>query len=107
MTTMQGNYYGNAPYLISPKDGLSKFATVKYTQGCGISNKDKGDFNHACTIASQADVAILVVGIDQSIESEGHDRDTIGFPGVQNDLIEKNQHLCIQSCRSCYVWRST
>ena len=27
------------------------------------------------------------MGIDQSIESEGHDRDTIDLPGHQNDLI--------------------
>ena len=37
--------------------------------------------------AQGADAVVLVVGIDQSVESEGHDRDTIDLPGHQNDLI--------------------
>lgn len=36
-TTLQGNYFGDAPYLISPLEGLKKFATVKYAKGCDIA----------------------------------------------------------------------
>jgi len=85
--TLQGNYYGNAPYLISPQAGLAKYATVNYAKGCDISSNDRSGFTAACNAASTSDVTILVMGLDQSQESEGHDRTSIALPGVQNDLI--------------------
>ena len=38
--------------------------------------------------AKTADVAVLVMGIDQSIEGESHDRSNIELPGVQHDLVQ-------------------
>lgn len=43
----------------------------------------------ALAAAASADAVVLVVGIDQSIESEGHDRTDIGLPGYQNLLIQE------------------
>jgi len=88
-STLQGNYYGNAPYLISPQAGLAKYATVKYAKGCDINSSDRSGFTAACTAASSSDVSIIVVGLDQSQESEGKDRNAIDLPGVQNDLINQ------------------
>lgn len=34
---MQGNYYGQAPYLISPVMGLSKYAQTLFAQGCDVN----------------------------------------------------------------------
>ena len=42
--TMQGNYYGNAPFLISPEEGLSKYTTVNYTLGCDTKCTDTSGF---------------------------------------------------------------
>jgi len=88
-TTMQGNYYGNAPYLVSPQAGLNKYVTTVYAKGCDINSQDKSGFSAACSAASSADATILVVGLDQSQESEGNDRTEINLPGVQNDLISQ------------------
>jgi beta-glucosidase-like glycosyl hydrolase len=87
--TEQGNYYGHAPYIVSPQDGLAKYATVTYSKGCDIASTDTSGFGAACSAAAAADATVLVVGIDQSQESEGKDRDIIALPGVQNDLITK------------------
>eukprot|EP01090_Pellita_catalonica_P015518 TRINITY_DN4226_c0_g2_i2.p1 TRINITY_DN4226_c0_g2~~TRINITY_DN4226_c0_g2_i2.p1 ORF type:complete len:464 (+),score=97.31 TRINITY_DN4226_c0_g2_i2:33-1424(+) len=87
-TTMQGNYYGHAPYLISPMMGLELYATVAYAQGCDIDSQDKGGFAYACQAASTSDATVLVMGLDQSQEREGHDRDIISFPGVQGEFID-------------------
>ena len=43
----------------------------------------------AATLASQADLAIVIVGTNDDWESEGWDRDTIDLPGRQNELIER------------------
>jgi beta-glucosidase-like glycosyl hydrolase len=86
-TVLQGNYYGAAPYLVTPQQGLAKYATVTYARGCNINDNDKSGFSAACSAASSADATIIVVGLDQSQESEGRDRTSIALPGVQNDLI--------------------
>ena len=41
----------------------------------------------ATAAAKAADAVVLVIGIDQSQESEGHDRTNVTLPGYQNDLI--------------------
>lgn len=45
-------------------------------------------FADAANIASSSDVAIVVVGTDLSVASEGHDRSDIDLPGIQEDLID-------------------
>ena len=42
----------------------------------------------AVSAAKGADAVVLVIGIDQSVESEGHDRTEISLPGYQNQLIQ-------------------
>jgi len=49
-------------------------------------NLDK--FREAVNIAKSADVAIVVVGTDESVEKEGVDRSDLKLPGDQRDLIE-------------------
>ncbi|KAJ7855969.1 beta-xylosidase [Mycena olivaceomarginata] len=85
---MQGNYQGTAPFLISP------FAAAKtagfdatLTAGTGINSNNASGFAAAIAAARAADAVIYAGGIDESIEAEGHDRDTIVWPGNQLDLI--------------------
>jgi hypothetical protein len=87
--TMQGNYYGNAPYLISPVAGISGYVTVHYSLGCAIATNDTSQITAACNAAANADATIIVAGLDNSQESEGHDRDIISWPGVQEQMILK------------------
>jgi hypothetical protein len=84
---MQGNYAGNAPFLITPRQGLASYGTVNYAKGCDIASSNTGGFNDAVTAAKNSDVTVIVVGIDQSQESEGKDRTAINFPGVQSNFI--------------------
>ncbi len=59
-------------------------ATVKL----GWSRPDRSLIGEAAKLAGDSDAAVVVVGLDRSFEGEGHDRDNIELPGLQNDLIE-------------------
>lgn len=41
----------------------------------------------AVTVAKRADVAIVVVGTNAQVESEGHDRSDLRLPGAQDDMV--------------------
>ena len=41
----------------------------------------------AAAAAAKADVALVVVGTNSMVESEGFDRDTLALPGRQDDLV--------------------
>ncbi|MFI0468972.1 glycoside hydrolase family 3 protein [Saccharopolyspora sp. 5N102] len=43
--------------------------------------------DEAVANAAAADVAVLVVGTNSEVESEGHDRDNLRLPGYQDDLV--------------------
>ncbi|XP_065885422.1 uncharacterized protein [Dysidea avara] len=87
-TTMQGNYHGTAPFLISPIDGIKSMASnVTTAKGCDVKCTDDSGFKEAVTAAQNAQAVIVVVGLDQSQESEGHDRSDISLPGKQEDFL--------------------
>jgi beta-glucosidase len=74
----------------------SKVSTIgrRYDYGgcrIGYQEEDKTDrLQEAADVARDADVAILVVGLDAEWESEGYDRQTMDLPkdGSQDRLIE-------------------
>jgi xylan 1,4-beta-xylosidase len=86
-TQMQGNYQGVAPYLISPLLGTEQH--VLYVEGTAINTTSTTGFTAAISAAKAADVIIYAGGIDSSIESEGHDHNSIAWPGNQLDLIQQ------------------
>jgi beta-glucosidase len=45
-------------------------------------------FDAAIAAAKSADVAIVVIGTDESVEKEGVDRSSLALPGDQDDLIQ-------------------
>lgn len=49
---------------------------------------DEEAFDRAVAAATEADLAIVVVGTNDEWETEGYDRDTIALPGRQDDLVE-------------------
>ena len=72
---------------------------VEYASGCSsvqCSNKD--EFDKVLAIVGDADYVIAVMGLDGSIEGEGHDRanttcdsqhiDNLALPGCQTSLVE-------------------
>ena len=89
---MQGNYNGKAPYLIDPVTGFQNVTqghsiTVSFAHGCNINGIDERGFAEAVELAQSSDIVILIGGIDQAIEREGHDRTTIELPEIQLALI--------------------
>ena len=63
--------------------------TVLYAEGCTISSNSTKGFAEAIATAKKADYVVLLLGLDQSIEAEGHDRDQITLPGVQSQLAQQ------------------
>ena len=48
---------------------------------------DEDELDHAVAVAASADVAVVVVGTTEQIESEGFDRTSLALPGRQDELV--------------------
>jgi beta-glucosidase len=48
---------------------------------------DDAAIREAAALASDADVAVVVVGTTEEVESEGYDRESLALPGRQDDLV--------------------
>ncbi|KAG1764528.1 glycoside hydrolase family 3 protein [Suillus occidentalis] len=93
-TQMQGNYFGVAPYLISPVMGaIDGGYNVTYVLGTNITSNDTSGFAAAVEAAKEADAVIYAGGIDTTVEAEGLDRYTITWPANQLDLIAELQAI--------------
>lgn len=90
-TTLQSNYAGAAPYLISPLEGIAAHmppGTVAFAPGCmSVASLNRSGFPAAVAAATSADATVLVVGLDGSQEGEAHDRVSLRLPGLQSDLL--------------------
>jgi beta-glucosidase len=53
------------------------------------SDEDSVAIERAVTLASEADVAVVVVGTTEEVESEGFDRDSLSLPGQQDELVRR------------------
>jgi beta-glucosidase-like glycosyl hydrolase len=90
---MLGNYFGQPPYNVSVLEGVQQWGQehgfeVLYAQGMPtVTANNYTGFDEACSVAAKADVVIMAMGIDQTVEAEGNDRDSIGFPGFQDLLV--------------------
>jgi len=91
-SVMQGNYYGNTPYLVTPEQGFKQIHKDDVRQGFS-------GFDAACSAAQIAAATVLVVGLDQSQESEGKDRDCC-FPWCTKCIDLKSSRLQ-QRTRGC------
>ncbi len=68
-------------------------AQITYARGCAVDDDDRSGFDDAVALASDADVAVLVVGdhaalFGRGTVGEGCDRDDLELPGVQRELVE-------------------
>ena len=89
------NYTGLYSVFVKPLDGIKKKVgtgiKVLYARGSGILETDnpEASYGEAVAVAKQADVAILFVGINESLEREGIDRNYLNLPPVQLQLIRR------------------
>ena len=56
--------------------------------GC-LSPMPENGMERAVEAASRADAAVIVVGLNEEWESEGRDRDSLGLPGQQDELVRR------------------
>lgn len=85
--TMIGNYEGTPCKYTTPLQGLTASVTTVYSPGCPNVACATAQLDDAKKIAASADATILVVGADQSIETESHDRVDLHLPGQQPLLV--------------------
>ncbi|KAK4501733.1 hypothetical protein PRZ48_007542 [Zasmidium cellare] len=92
---LQGNYFAQAPYLISPLAAAEASGlTVNFANGTNsVGDMSTSGFAAALAAANKSDVVIFAGGIDNSIEAEAMDRDNVTWPGVQLDLIDRLSRL--------------
>ncbi|GMH87698.1 hypothetical protein TrVE_jg2801 [Triparma verrucosa] len=67
----------------------NKYGATFVAQGCDVSSNSTDGFDEALGIAKTADVVVLAIGIDNTIEREGQDRDDTALPRVQEDFALK------------------
>ena len=94
-TDMTGNYLGQLcpdnefGCIVSPFLALQAANTggsTAFSLGCKINSTDETGFAAAIALAQAADIVVLALGIDGSIEGESHDRVSIDLPQIQHDL---------------------
>jgi len=61
---------------------------VKSVMGCNIADNNISDIEKAKELAESSDAVVLLLGLDQSQESEGRDRYETTLPGLQPKLME-------------------
>ena len=59
---------------------------ASYAVGCSIDGTDDSGFPNAIDSAKKADVAVMFLGIDPTLEGEGHDRTNLTLPRIQLEL---------------------
>jgi beta-glucosidase len=105
---LMGNYFGTASHYVTVLEGIreavGKDTVVSYAQGCHLyRNKvenlgeTRDRFAEAVSTAERADVVVMCMGLDASIEGEEGDvsneyasGDKLGLnlPGLQQELLE-------------------
>lgn len=71
------------------KNQLDKNSTLLYAKGCNVDDQDKSHFAEAIETAKKADVVIMTLGEDHAMSGEAKSRSSIGFTGVQEDLLKE------------------
>jgi len=71
----------------------AEFEAVTCSVGCAVDDDDTSGFDAAVAAASEAEVAVLVMGdqaglFGRGTVGEGCDRDDLELPGVQRELVE-------------------
>ena len=96
-SAMVGNYLGQLcpdaqgsfSCIETPLDAITAAnagGSTSYTQGSDVTKEVSGGVDEAVAAAKNADQVVMILGIDESIESESRDRTSIDLPQVQHDL---------------------
>ena len=102
--TLLSNYEGIPSSIVSVLQGIQEAVSgshvqVAYAPGCtSIKCPNSSKFSDAIDIVHTVDYVIMVMGLDSTVEGEGHDRaetecngtpqDVLALPGCQGELVE-------------------
>ena len=92
-------FHGGSGYILNverlqlnpftPPQVSSGSQQVVLKPGCSVAGeKEDAMFQEAVDAAKDADLVVLVCGINEDVCREGHDRETIGLTGAQPELIK-------------------
>lgn len=72
-----------------PTEEITRGTKLLFRPGCTVTGpRDEKMFQDAVEAARAADVAIVVAGVNQEVDTEGHDRADIRLTGAQHELIQ-------------------
>ena len=92
--TLLSNYEGIPFKVVSvlqaiKEEFLGSNVTVNYASGCAdVKCEDKDGFDDALKITKSADLVIMVMGLDETVEAEGRDRVHVPCDGAAYDILE-------------------
>jgi len=69
--------------------GEAELAIVTFQLNLAKQASDADELERAVALAAEAEVAVVVVGTTEEVESEGFDRDSLGLPGRQDELVRR------------------
>lgn len=88
--TLLGNYAGPPCKSVTPLQALQSYVkNTIFHQGCDTVSCYSAAIDEAVKIAKGVDYVVLVLGLDQTQEREGHDRVHLELPGMQQELIDR------------------
>jgi beta-glucosidase len=69
--------------------GDTEVAVVTFQLNLARQVPDADELERAVALAAEAEVAVVVVGTTEEVESEGFDRDSLALPGRQDELVRR------------------
>ena len=69
--------------------GEADLAMVMFQFNAARQIAEEEEFERAVALAGEADVAVVIVGTTEEVESEGFDRDSLALPGQQDELVRR------------------
>jgi beta-glucosidase len=69
--------------------GGADLRMVTFQLNAARATADEQELGRAEALAAGADVAVVVVGTTEEVESEGFDRDSLALPGRQGELVRR------------------
>jgi beta-glucosidase len=78
-------------FVPAPASGLGAATVdaVTFQLNAERDSDDDAEIDEAVTLATNADLAVIVVGTTEEVESEGFDRTSLALPGRQDELVRR------------------